>query len=477
MARIDAFLDLLFRESAQGLVLETGAGATLRTRQGAARQLLRQPLTSAQIVGALCEVAPPELRRGFPAGTSRFGYRSPLGRVSVTVESAGGSVKAQFEPAPDEPEPIDVEPEETQPLRAPTPPRGVPMPAQWLSEGGADVEDSSRAAMHSLLALVAQRGASDLHLAVGAPPALRVHGVVVRVEAPPMHAAQIEQLLAVIAPDRRRAELASGSDFCCDVPAGRFRVHVFSETRGLAAAIRHVPSQPPSAEALGIPAALLQLGSLRSGLVLVASPAGNGRTTTLAALTDHLARSRADSVLTLESPVEFRLPHRQALVRQREVPEGGFPPLLRAALREDADVVVCSDVADVEAAALLLELAEDRLVLAALRAPSATATLERLLSLFPPERLEQARWMLADTLRGASAQVLLRGAGRRAAAFELALGTPAVAALVREGKTYQVASALQSARAQGMIPMADSIAELVRTKRVDPSEAGARLKN
>jgi twitching motility protein PilT len=165
------------------------------------------------------------------------------------------------------------------------------------------------------------------------------------------------------------------------------------------------------------------------------------------------------------------LPHREALVRQREASESGFEPLLRAALREDADVLVCSEVPDVHCAALLLELAEDRLVFAALRAGTATAALERLLALFPPERLEQARWMLADTLRGASAQVLLRGPRGRAAAFELVLGTPAVAGLLREGKTYQVASVLQAGRAQGMVPMADSVAELVKARRVDAAEA------
>jgi len=471
MARLDAFLDFLFRESAAALVLETGAGATLRTRQGAARQLLRQPLTSAQIVGALSEVAPPDLRRGFPSGTSRFRYRSPLGTVSVVVESAGSAIKAKFEPAStDDPEAIELD-DDTPPPAAPTPPRGVPIPASWLSEGSAEVEDSPRSAMHALLALLPQRGASDLHLAVGAPPALRIHGTLARVDAPPMHAAQIEQLLAAIAPDRRRAELAAGGDFCCDTPSGRYRVHVFSEARGLAVAVRHVPAEPAAAESLGLPPALVQLTSLRAGLVLVASPAGNGRSTTLAALANHAARSRSDTILTIEAPVEYRLPHREALVRQREVSESGFEPLLRAALREDADVLVCSEVPDVHCAALLLELAEDRLVFAALRAGTATAALERVLALFPPERLEQARWMLADTLRGASAQVLLRGPRGRAAAFELVLGTPAVAGLLREGKTYQVASVLQAGRTQGMVPLADSVAELVKGKRVDPAEA------
>jgi twitching motility protein PilT len=427
-------------------------------------------------VGALSEVAPPDLRRGFPAGTSQFRYKSPLGPVSVVVESSGAAIKARFEPAANEPEAIELE-EETPPPAAPTPARGLPMPATWLSEGSAEVEDSPRSAMYSLLALLPQRGASDLHLAVGAPPALRIQGTLVRVEAPPMHAAQIEQLLAAIAPDRRRGELAVGGDFCCDTPAGRFRVHVFSEARGLAVAVRHVPAEPAAAETLGIPSGLLQLTGLRAGLVLVASPAGNGRSTTLAALADHAARTRAESILSLEAPVELRLPHRLALVRQREASETGFEPLLRAALREDADVLICSEVPDVHCAALLLELAEDRLVFAALRAGSATAALERLLALFPPERLEQARWMLADTLRGASAQVLLRGARGRAAAFELVLGTPAVGALVREGKTYQVASALQAGRAQGMVPLADSVAELVKAKRVDAADASARLKS
>ena len=336
--------------------------------------------------------------------------------------------------------------------------------------------------MRRLLALMVETGASDLHLSAGQVPRARVDGGLD--EIPGMGAASsgaIERVLSEILPARSRKELEAhlDADFAFQLDAeARFRVNVFHGHRGLGAVFRRIPARIPSFEELGLPESLRRLAELGKGLVLVTGPTGSGKSTTLAALLDRINETRREHILTIEDPIEFVHTSKGCLVNQREVgPHAeSFQRAVRAALREDPDIVLVGEMRDLETVAIAIETAETgHLVFGTLHTTTAASTIERVVGQFPGDRQGQIRMMLAGSLQAVVAQTLLRKiGGGRVAAFEVLISTPAVANLIREGKTFQIGSAMQTGRAAGMTTLTDSLFRLVEEGIVEPQEAYAK---
>lgn len=338
---------------------------------------------------------------------------------------------------------------------------------------------SASPGLGGLLETVLDRGASDLHLRAGEPPLLRLEGTVVRLEGrAPLTAVQIGGMLEQIAPERNwdEYERRNDTDFAYDFAGrARFRVNLFRDRKGPGAVLRSIPSKIPTVDDLAIPDAVRRLCELPKGLVLVTGPTGSGKSTTLSALIDLINRTGSEHVVTLEDPIEFVHENIGCLITQREVGvhTESFKSGLRAALREDPDIVLVGEMRDLETIALAVETAETgHLVFGTLHTTTAASTVSRIVDQFPAEQQEQIRVMLADSLRGVVAQVLLkRIGGGLVAAREVLISTAAVANLIREGKTFQLPSVMQTSRQLGMITMNDALAELVDQKIVEPAEA------
>jgi twitching motility protein PilT len=334
-----------------------------------------------------------------------------------------------------------------------------------------------------MLARLVELGGSDLHLSAGCAPLMRLHGEMQPLPGfpVPLSSDHIQLLLDEIAPASIRQELQAerDTDFAYEVKSvARFRVNAFYDRRGVGAVFRRIPNRLMTFEELGLPECVQSLCSLSKGLVLVTGPTGSGKSTTLATMVDHINATRTDHIITIEDPIEFVHENRRCLVNQREVHThtSSFKRALRAALREDPDVVLVGELRDLETMAIAIETAETgHLVLATLHTTTAVATVDRIVDQFPPERQAQIRVMLADSLKGVVAQVLLRRiGGGQVAAFEILLGIPAVANLIREGKTFQLPTVMQTNRRLGMRLMNDSLAELVRDGKVELEEALAK---
>jgi twitching motility protein PilT len=332
--------------------------------------------------------------------------------------------------------------------------------------------------MDELLRALVAAGGSDLHLRAGQPPIHRVSGGLVRLEQAPLTAERIDGMLATIQSDPARREfLDSGdADWAYEIEGvARFRCNAGRERGGPLAVFRVIPSVVPTVEEMGISPEVQALCQLSKGLVLVTGPTGSGKSTTLAALVDLINRTRDDHLITIEDPVEFVHPSRKCLVTQRQVGvhTRGFKAALRAALREDPDIVLVGELRDLETVAIALETAETgHLVFGTLHTTTAASTVDRIIDQFPADRQAQVRTMLAESLRGVVAQVLCRKiGGGRVAAREILLVTPAVQNLIREGKTFQVPSIMQTSRRIGMVTLQDSLLELVEQGRIEPKEA------
>ncbi len=498
MARLDAFIERLAGNPGGELVFRTDHGAVLAA-SGTERLLVRQPLSTPQIVGAFAEIVPTEMQRGFPRpGTTAFPYRSPAGLVEIEFESAGPAVRAVVRPAGGEPAPAAAPaamPATAPAVAAPAPARapaavvpavaGAAVAAVGASgpvQGGdAPLPDDPRAAMDALLSGMVARKASDLHLTSGHVPAFRIDGDVV--PAPGLgrlEEARLQAMLWSITPPRYRQEFEerSDTDFAHASPEARYRVNVFADRHGIGAVMRQIPSKVRTAEEMGLPKAVLDLAFLNKGLVLVTGPTGSGKSTTLAALVDHVNRNRDDHILTIEDPVEFVHENQRCLVHQREVGTHtqSFKSALRAALREDPDVVLVGELRDLETIAIAIETAETgHLVFGTLHTNSAPSTVDRLIDQFPSDRQSQIRTMLSESLRAVVTQVLCKKiGGGRAAAMEILLCTSSVSNLIREGKTFQIPSVMQTAKGIGMCTMNDSLLDLVKRGVVEPAEALAK---
>jgi twitching motility protein PilT len=323
-------------------------------------------------------------------------------------------------------------------------------------------------------------GASDLHLSVGSPPLVRKDGHMDKLDpqAAPLTAQDLVQLLGPIMPEKNRKEFTEhhDTDFAYEIASlERFRSNVFADRQGPAAVFRVIPTKILTAEQLGLSPFILQLCSLNKGLVLVTGPTGSGKSTTLCAMIDHINKTRQDHIITIEDPIEFVHPNQKCLINQREVHThtDSFKAALRAALREDPDIVLVGELRDLETVAIAIETAETgHLVFGTLHTTTAASTVDRIVDQFPADRQEQIRIMLSESLRGVIAQNLCRKiGGGRVAALEVLIATQAVSNLIREGKTFQIPSIMQVGKAIGMVSLNDALMELVTKKLVTPDEA------
>ena len=307
--------------------------------------------------------------------------------------------------------------------------------------------------IQELLAAAVARGASDLHLSAGLPPMLRVDGAIQRLPEPALRSEQVGNWIASL---RQDVDAKSrDADFCAEVAgAGRFRVNVFRQQRGAAAVFRVVPARVPSMEELGMGPVFKGIAAAKSGLVLVTGPTGTGKSTTLAALIGHVNETRAEHILTIEDPIEFLHAPRRCLVNQREVGRdtADCAAALRAALREDPDVILIGEMRDPETIRLALTAAETgHLVFATLHAASAPRCVDRMVDVFPGGEKELIRTMLSESLVAVVAQRLVpRVGGGRVAVHEIMIATAAVRHLVREHKVAQLRTTMQTSAAAGM---------------------------
>jgi len=338
---------------------------------------------------------------------------------------------------------------------------------------------SGEPAINQLLREMVRLGASDLHLTTDVAPMVRLNGTMTTVEThAPRNAVELRAVLEAIMSERSKTELNDewDTDFAYAIEGvARFRANCFNDRNGPGAVFRQIPFDILPVEKLGLSAKVLDLCWLTKGMVLVTGPTGSGKSTTLASMVDYINSNRADHIITIEDPIEFVHSNKKCLVNQREVGSHtrSFKNALRAALREDPDIVLVGEMRDLETIAIALETAETgHLVFGTLHTNSATGTIDRIVDQFPPDQQEQIRTMLSEALRGVIAQVLCKKkGGGRVAAYEILITPPAVANLIREGKTYQIASLMQTGRALGMQTMNDHLLQLVKSGLVEPQEA------
>src|SRR5213082_2780918 len=333
--------------------------------------------------------------------------------------------------------------------------------------------------LDQFLKIVARQGASDLHIAEGEPPKIRMHGDIVPIRAEPISHDEATGMLSEICGPRnwelfnQRGDL----DFAYQMDEhSRFRTNYFKQSEGYAAAFRLIPTRISTLEDLGIPVTVKDFAYLRGGLVLVTGPTGSGKTTTQAALVDFINENFARHVVTIEEPIEFVHDNKRSIITQREVPadSDSFAAGLKASLRQDTDIVLVGEMRDLETIALALTAAETGLlVFGTLHTNNARKTVDRMVDAFPADRQPQARAMLANSLRGVMAQLLLKRADRpgRIAVNEILIANAAVAAIIREGATQKLQDVIVSGKAQGMQFMDDTIWALLEKGIVSSHEA------
>jgi twitching motility protein PilT len=336
------------------------------------------------------------------------------------------------------------------------------------------------AAIDRLFTAMCQMGASDLHLCAGSPALVRKDGRIQPIDPnmPVLTDEYLQRLLEPIMPPKNREEFAEhhDTDFAYEIPnLARFRANVFADRKGRGAVFRVIPSQILTAEKLGLSPHILNLCKLNKGLVLVTGPTGSGKSTTLCAMIDYINRNRDEHIITIEDPIEFVHPNQKCLINQREVRThtDSFKAALRAALREDPDIVLVGELRDLETVAIAIETAETgHLVFGTLHTTTAASTVDRIIDQFPSDRQAQIRIMLSESLRGVIAQTLCRKiGGGRVAALEVLIANGAVSNLIREGKTFQIPSLMQVNKAIGMVSLNEALMDLVTKKLVAPDEA------
>jgi twitching motility protein PilT len=334
-----------------------------------------------------------------------------------------------------------------------------------------------------LLEQMVAHNASDLHVTTETPPVIRVRGEIQRLDSyDPLSSEDTQQLLYRILSSERQKhlEIKRQLDFSHSIPGlARFRVNVYFQRESVAAAFRLIPTELKTLEELGIPASLHQLAERPRGIVLVTGPTGSGKSTTLAALIDEINRNRSEHILTVEDPIEFLHRHKRCIVNQREIgPDAtSFAEALKAALREDPDVILVGEMRDLETISTALTAAETgHLVFGTLHTQSAPSTIDRIIDVFPPEQQEQVRIMIAMSLQGVVTQTLIPtadGAGR-VPALEILLPDDAVRNLIRQGKVEQIYSVMQTNTAKGMQTMEQALANLIQHRTVKLEDGLAR---
>jgi twitching motility protein PilT len=329
------------------------------------------------------------------------------------------------------------------------------------------------------LAVIVSEGASDLHIGEGQPPKMRRHGDVMPIRDEPVTRDEAAEMLSEISGQERwrMFDECGDLDFAYQMDEqSRFRCNFLKQANGYGAVFRLIPTKIASLDQLGIPPVVKEFGHLRGGLVLVTGPTGSGKSTTLAALIDYINENSSRHIVTIEEPIEFVHQNKRSIITQREVPgdSATFAAALKAALREDADIVLVGEMRDLETISLALTAAETGLlVFGTLHTNNARKTVDRMVDAFPANRQAQARTMLANSLRGVLAQLLLKkadGSGR-VAVNEILIASPAVSAIIREGATQKLQDVIVAGKGQGMQFMDDAIQALLRRGLVAPYEA------
>ncbi|MDJ0815127.1 MAG: type IV pilus twitching motility protein PilT [Desulfobacterales bacterium] len=330
--------------------------------------------------------------------------------------------------------------------------------------------------------LMNEQGASDLHLAAGLPPALRIRGEIERVKYKVLDNDDLRGMLYEIAPEQKIKEFEESGDidFGYEIPGlARYRANFFMQSNGVGAVFREIPSAIMTADQLGLPPVVSKLASLPRGLVLVTGPTGSGKSTTLAAIIDVANRVRKDHIITVEDPIEFVHKSQGCIVNHREVGvhTNSFSTALRGALREDPDIILVGEMRDLETISLAVEAASTgHLVFSTLHTSSAYKTVDRVIEVFPSHEQPLIRSTLSDGLRAVIAQVLFKRIDRkgRVVALEILIASPAVRNLIREAKTHQIPSMIQTGKKYGMVLLDDSIMELYKKGMVGADEAYAK---
>jgi twitching motility protein PilT len=513
MPRIDPLLAALVSNRADAIRLSDGEIAHI-IKGGAPHPLTRTPLAEGQLLLLLREMAPPDL--GSQLGGAEpveFAYSNGEGSFLARVRRDNGVLQAVVSPRAEVPVPAPAPPATSNGNghhpngesavagngarhngdRSPAPPRMAERVAaesayeepvaERPSPRGQNlrppVDQAARSQVEDLLRQLVQDSGSDLHLRVGEPPILRVHGELKRLEQLPRLTAELlESMLTSIMPDRNFIEFrdSNDSDFAHEIDGvARFRANAFRDHHGAGGVFRVIPDKVATVEALEITPEVQNLCQLTKGLVLVTGPTGSGKSTTLGALVDLVNRSRDDHVITIEDPIEFVHKNKRCVITQRQVGlhTGSFKAALRAALREDPDVVLIGELRDLETISIALETAETgHLVFGTLHTTTAVGTIDRVIDQFPADRQAQIRVMLADSLKAVISQTLCKKiGGGRVAAREILLSLPSVANLIREGKAFQIPSVMQTSRKLGMIQLGDVLIDLVDQGVVAPQEA------
>ncbi len=447
MARIDQLIQVLHDQRGDVLQLAVGKPAVL-VRNGTTRPLTRDPLSEAQVVALVREIAPTEATARVGSAQADFEYRAPSGSVQVQSSPAETTVR---------------------PLGAAT--------AARPGRSEAELREL-RNAMDALFRRLVESGASDLHLRTGEVPILRRNGELVRLEGEPLSAERLDGMLTSIMEPRELGEFRehNDADWAYEIEGlARFRCNAGRDRKGPMGVFRTIPGRVMTADEMGLSREVQNLCYLTKGLVLVTGPTGSGKSTTLAALVDLINRTRSDHILTIEDPIEFVHQSRSCLVTQRQIGlhTRSFKQALRAALREDPDIVLVGEMRDLETVSIAIETAETgHLVFGTLHTTTAASTIDRIIDQFPADRQAQIRIMLSESLRGVIAQTLCRKiGGGRVAAREILLSIPAVSNLIREGKTFQIPSIMQTNRKTGMVTLNDALMELVEQGLVEPKEA------
>jgi twitching motility protein PilT len=459
-------------QRAEALQLAVGKPASLM-QSGSVRPITREPLSDAQIQALLREIASADAQSQLgSAEPVAFAYRSPFGEVQVE-RNPGANGTAVLRPA--------VAPSATA-TAAPSPasaaaPAAPPQTASPASARSTQDTSEHRSAIEALFRLLVKSGASDLHLRTGEPPMLRLHGELARQEQPPLSAERLEAMLLSIMTGKEVGEFREGdTDWAYEIEGvARFRCNAGRDRFGAMGVFRVIPNQIRTAEEMGLSQEVQNLCFLTKGLVVVTGPTGSGKSTTLAGLVDLINRTRTDHIITIEDPIEFVHPSKKCLVTQRQVGlhTRSFKHALRAALREDPDIILVGEMRDLETVSIAIETAETgHLVFGTLHTTTAASTIDRIIDQFPPDRQAQVRVMLSESLRGVIAQTLCKKiGGGRVAAREVLLTIPAVSNLIREGKTFQIPSIMQVNRKGGMVTLNDALMELVDARLVEPKEA------
>jgi twitching motility protein PilT len=485
-------LKMLSDTSARGLRLAVGSPARIMDADGSPQDASSHPLTRQEILQLIGPIIPEHARRRLPQETSvEFDHASANGAFKVTILRNGSEIAVSIIPdasavasagatratsatgattaAPIAPvAPIaPIAPV----AAAPAAPVAPVAPAS-VSAGAPSID--------RLFRLMIEAKASDLHLSSNMPPLIRKDGKIQPLEADarPVTPAEMIALLDPIIPQPNQDEFArrNDTDFAYEIKGlARFRANVFLDRKGRGAVFRVIPAKILTAEELGLSPAILKLCKLNKGLVLVTGPTGSGKSTTLCAMIDYINRTRNDHIITIEDPIEFVHENKGCLINQREVGTHteGFKTALRAAMREDPDIMLVGELRDLETVAIAIETAETgHLVFGTLHTTTAASTVDRVIDQFPTEQQSQIRIMLSESLKGVIAQNLCRKiGGGRAAALEVLLVNSAISNLIRESKTFQIPSMMQVGRASGMVALNDALMDLVTKKLVEPEEA------